>query len=173
MFHMSVKVTRSKDRAKDISKAMDELESNQVLVGIPAEKAPRTSAEAKAQGAKINNAALGYIHNFGLPSKNIPQRQFLEPGIHNAEDGISVRMSKAAQGALDGDTGAVQQNMTAVGILASSSVKAKINAGPFAPLDPKTLAARASWTNWNATSDRHRPTSQCHLLRDSQKVRTR
>ena len=142
MFHMQVKIVTSKDKLKTITAAMGTLERNQVLVGIPAQNAPRTAAEAKAQDAKINNAALGYIHNFGLPSKNIPQRQFLEPGILNASDGISVRMEKAAQGALDGDSTAVKNNLSATGIIATSSVKMKISSNIPPPLAESTLAAR-------------------------------
>jgi len=88
-------------------------------------------------------AAAGYcFHNFGMPSKNIPQRQFLEPGIKNADDAISVRMAKAGQGALDGKEEEVLNNMNAVGVIAASSVKSKITAGPFVPLGESTLAAR-------------------------------
>ena len=141
MWHMQVKIG-GKEKMGTITKAMSTLEKNQVLVGIPAEKAPRTAAEAKKSGAKINNAAIGYIHNFGMPSKNIPQRQFLEPGIKNADDAISVRMAKAGQGALDGKEEEVLNNMNAVGVIAASSVKSKITAGPFVPLGESTLAAR-------------------------------
>lgn len=142
MMKLTVNIKVSVDTSRLLTAAMKALEENQVLVGIPAEKAPRTSSEAKATGAKINNAALGYIHNFGSPAQNIPARQFLEPGIKDAQDGITVRMTKAAQGALDGQPDVVKNNLNAVGIIASSSVKLKINSNIPPPLGASTLAAR-------------------------------
>lgn len=142
MMKLTVNVRISRDNSRTLTAAMSTLEQNQVLVGIPAEKAPRTSEEAKAIGAKINNAALGYIHNFGSPAQNIPQRQFLEPGIKDANDGIVVRMIMAAQGALDGRPEQVKNNLNAVGIIASSSVNAKISSNIPPPLAASTLAAR-------------------------------
>jgi phage gpG-like protein len=140
MFKVKVKITTSVDNTRQLTEALHELERNQVLIGIPAEKAPRTGAAAK--GAPINNAALGYIHNFGMPSKNLPARPFLEPGIKNAEEEITTRMGMAAQGALAGKPDVVTAQLTSIGIVASSAVKAKIQNGPFAPLGASTLAAR-------------------------------
>ena len=142
MMKLSVNVRVSRDNMKTLTAAMSTLEQNQVLVGIPAEKAPRTSEEAKARGTKINNAAIGYIMEFGSPTQNIPARSFLMPGIKNANDGISVRMTKAAQGALDGKPDEVKNNLNAVGIIAASSVKMKISSNIPPPLAASTLAAR-------------------------------
>ena len=142
MMKLSVNIKVSVDNSRLLTAAMQTLEQNQVLVGIPAEKAPRTSEEAKAMGAKMNNAAIAYVHNFGNPALNIPQRQFLEPGIKDANAGIVVRMTKAAQGALDGQPDVVMNNLNAVGIIAASSVKMKISSNIPPPLAASTLAAR-------------------------------
>lgn len=137
---MTVKIKSVVDHTADFLKATKVLASSQVLVGVPAEKAPRSSAEAKGQ--PINNAALAYIHNYGIPELNIPARPFLEPGIKNAKDRINGYMGDAAAAAFDGKSERVAKNLTAAGIAATSSVKSKINTGPFQPLRPATLAAR-------------------------------
>jgi hypothetical protein len=140
IFKLTTKVRTVVDNSATFLKAQKELRSSQVLVGIPAEKAPRTSEEAK--GMPINNAALGYIHNYGMPSQNIPARPFLEPGIKNAGSQITNYFGKAGVAALEGNTSGVLKNLTAAGIVAASSVRAKINSGPFEPLKASTLAAR-------------------------------
>jgi len=140
LIKMTARLQSVVDNSEKFFKATRELEQNQVLVGIPAEKAARDSEEAG--GSAINNAALGYIHNYGMPTQNIPARPFLEPGIKDADKPITDHLGKAGEAALSGNPGGVLKNLTAAGIVAASSVKAKINTGPFVPLKPATLAAR-------------------------------
>ncbi|MCJ2023540.1 hypothetical protein, partial [Methylobacterium sp. J-067] len=48
-----------------------------VLIGIPAE-----SMHPGEKGEKpINNAALGYLFEYGQPEKNLPARPHLFPGV--------------------------------------------------------------------------------------------
>lgn len=142
VFKMTTKVRVLADNLPAMRAGLKLLEDEQVLVGVPAEKAPRTSAEAKAKGMEINNAALAYIHNYGSPANNIPARPFLEPGIENAKDSISTQMQKAGDAAMAGKRDAVHNNLEAVGLMASTSVKMKIRTGPFAPLGAATIRAR-------------------------------
>lgn len=142
MMQFTVKVTTSRSNIGNLAAAMKILEANQVLVGVPAEKAPRTAEEARATKSKINNAALAYIHNFGSPTQNIPQREFLFTGLKNAQDGITVRMNKAGQAALDGDANDVKNALMAVGIIATSAIKARINSNIPPPLKRGTIMAR-------------------------------
>jgi hypothetical protein len=92
--------------------------------------------------ADANNALLGYVHEYGSPAQNIPARPFLHPGINNARAGIERHMKKAAQLALLGKSDEVTGELEKVGLIAMVSVQRKINAGPFEPLKPATLAAR-------------------------------
>ncbi len=127
-----VNVTR--DNTAQLAKALRELVQQQVLVGIPAEQAPR-------EGEGINNAELGYIHEFGAPEANIPARPFLVPGVESAKDEIAKRYKAGAKAVLEGRTTAEQVHH-GVGIVAVNAVKEKITDGPFAPLKPATVAAR-------------------------------
>ena len=140
MIRFDTKITKTIDHSADVLKAIYELNTNQVMVGVPAAKAPRDAEEAN--GSPINNAALAYIHNYGAPSVNIPPRPFMEPGIKNVQGKINEKMEKTAADAFDGKRDAVAKGLTAAGIVAVIGIKAKIMSGPFAPLKPATLAAR-------------------------------
>ena len=127
------------DKLDDLRKSLRTLERSQVLVGVPAEKAGRDPSKQKGT---INNAALGYIHNYGSPTANIPPRPFLEPGIKDNQNSITPYLGKAAAAAISGNPLGVQKHLTSAGIKAVSGVKRKIDVGPFVPLKPGTLAAR-------------------------------
>jgi hypothetical protein len=139
---MTARIETVIDNFDKLQQANNYFRTTDVLVGVPAQKAVRTYAEAKAKGLKINNAALGYIHNYGLPTKNIPARPFMEPGIHNSQAQVVKFLRAAAEQAIEGNPGGVRKNFIAAGIAAQTAIKAKINTGPFAPLKESTLAAR-------------------------------
>lgn len=137
--NFNVDVRTMIDNFADFSKGVQALDKNQVLVGIPAEKAARSSEEATGP---INNAALGYIHDNGSPAANIPARPFLDPGIKTKQEQISGFMGAAGKAALEGKPQLVFKNLTAAGLVAQAGVRMKINTGPFKPLAPATIAAR-------------------------------
>jgi phage gpG-like protein len=140
---MKVSVKKVTDNVPKFLKAQKEMRSNQVLVGIPSAKAPRTPDEKeKVKEQPINNAALGYIHNYGMPAQNIPARPFMEPGIKDAKGPISNYMGAAAAAALKGNAEGLKKNLIAAGIVAATEIKKKINTGPFVALKPATIAAR-------------------------------
>lgn len=131
---MTVKIT--KDRVPDLLKAIKDLTSKEVLIGIP-----DTAAGRDGEGA-ISNAEIGYLMETGSPSQNIPERPHLVPGVEAARGKIEKRMKSGAQAALSGNTAGVDATLTAVGLTAENAVKTKITEGPFAALSPKTLAKR-------------------------------
>lgn len=128
------------DKLASVVKGIGALVKKQVLVGIPDSTATRDDDEKPGE---MNNATLGYIHEFGSPAANIPARPFLMPGVEDAQEDIEARLKKAADAALDGKPGRVDQQLEAAGITAQNSVKDKINSGDFAPLSAATLRARA------------------------------
>lgn len=136
MLKLKAKVRVVADRADEVSKAVRGLTKLQVLVGVPAEKAPRQ------EGTPINNAALAYIHNYGSPVANIPARPFMEPGIKDANAKIAEGMKLAAQASLEGKKEETTKGLVRVGLVAQNSIKRRITTGPFAPLKPGTIAAR-------------------------------
>jgi hypothetical protein len=143
-FGMTTRLTTSiktvADHSADIIAAIKELKRNQVLVGVPAAKAPRDPAEA--HGSPINNAALAYIHDNGSPTQNIPARPFLHTGIKLGQAQIEDGLKRAANAAFDGNLNQMRKDLTRTGLAATTAVKMKINTGPFAPLGESTLAAR-------------------------------
>lgn len=131
---MTVKIT--KDRLPDLLKAIRDLTSKEVLVGIP------DTAAGRDGDGPISNAEIGYLMETGSPSQNIPERPHLVPGVQVAREKIERRMKAGAEAALSGKSADIDATLTAVGITAENAVKAKITEGPFAALSPKTLAKR-------------------------------
>lgn len=155
VFKMTTNIRLLTDHTDAFFRGVKLLEKEQVLVGVPAEKAPRDSEEAN--GRDINNAALAYIHNFGSPTQNIPPRPFMDPGILNAKDRITAQMQKAGEAALDGSADIVRRNFEAVGLIAATSVKLKIREGPFQPLARATVRARERRAGKKLSSSEIRP----------------
>ena len=128
-----------RDNFPKLQKGVQAVIAVDVLVGVPAEKAPR---EEDARGTPINNAALAYIHDNGCPAVNIPARPFMRPGIENARHDIESGFAKAASAALEGRTDDMMLQLNAVGIKAATAIRMKINTGPFLPIGAATIAAR-------------------------------
>lgn len=131
---MTVKVT--KDGVPAMLKAIRDLTSKEVLVGIPDVAAGRDDADA------ISNAEIGYLMETGSPTQNIPPRPHLVPGVEAARDKIARRMENGAKAALSGKATDADATLTAVGIVAENAVETQITDGPFTPLSPKTIAKR-------------------------------
>lgn len=135
---MAVRITQ--DRAAQIMQSIRSLTRDRVLVGIPSTTAERKPDED--EGAPLNNAEIGYIHEFGAPEANIPARPFLVPGVRNAEAAIAHQLRAGALAALDGNLEGTEARMAAAGQAAVNGVVEKITTGPFAPLAPYTLERR-------------------------------
>ena len=130
-----------KDRTKDVYAAIRSLTSKEVLIGIPAAAGDHKTPEGGQ--TSISKAAIGYILETGSPARNLPARPFLAPGVASYQDRAAKRLKTIGRKALDGDTRQIDQGLAAVGLEAVSSVRKKMTEGPFAPLAPSTLAARA------------------------------
>jgi ribosomal protein S20 len=131
---MAVEIT--KDNVSRVFKSMAALTKNAVYVGIPESNAPRP------EESDINNAALGYIHEFGAPKANIPARPFLVPAVKNIERQAIEELKKASQDALAGNADAMIQKLNRVGIIAMNEAKRMINSNIPPPLKPKTIKNR-------------------------------
>ncbi len=124
------------DKVAMVMKNIAKLERRRVYVGIPAAQNARLDDN-------LNNATLGYIHEFGSPARNIPARPFLIPGVKAAQDKTIGILGEGAKNALS-EKGNIESSLTKAGIVASNSVKNTINtADGFAPLSDATLLARA------------------------------
>jgi len=131
---MNVKVT--KDSLKDVLRSIHGLVSKEVLIGIP------QSGDARKNGEPIGNAEIGYIQETGSPANNLPARPFLAPGVEDALPKAEKQLERGAQGALNGHIDAGDKAMHAAGLIAQSSVRAKIQSNIPPPLAPSTLADR-------------------------------
>lgn len=128
--------SQTKDRSQVILQALDELVKREVLVGIPADKAARTTDEG------LNNAGRLYVSEFGAPEANIPARPTVMPGVEKAQDTISKYFKAAAKRALEGDTAGVDTNLNSAGIAAADAIKEKINSNTPPALAERTLDDR-------------------------------
>jgi hypothetical protein len=129
------------DEMGSFMKALEEMQAKSVLAGFPEGEKPREDEEGNPD--PITNAALGYIHNTGMPEQNIPARPFMNEGIENKREEITDGMEAAGIAALDGDMDGVNSALNAVGLSAQAGIRTKIVDGPFEPLAESTLKARA------------------------------
>lgn len=108
---------------------------SEILVGVPEEKTDRPDEE-------ITNAALAYIHDNGSPEEGIPQREFMRPGIKDAETDIERYLSGGMRAALRGNIVAAEGQMHGAGLTAQSAIRNKIDEGIPPPIADATLRAR-------------------------------
>lgn len=123
-----------KDDVAAVLAAINHLVGQEVLVGIPASEAERDGS--------LSNAQLGYIHEYGSPSANIPARPFLEPGVSDQAPSIGNHLEKAARAAMKGDAGRVDAELGAAGMVAQAGARHRITSGEFEPLSPETIRRR-------------------------------
>lgn len=123
------------DKVKKVADSMRALVENQVLVGVPQEKAPRKSEP-------ITNAQLGYIHENGAPEANIPARPHLVPGVKNSKNEWEPRLLDATKASFEGNQNRVINNLNAAGLLAVSAVRLRIQSNIPPPLSQSTIDNR-------------------------------
>lgn len=136
---MSGPVRVTKKILKDIDwRAFDELRhrinagKHAVRVGVP-------SAAAESDGTPV--AMIAAVHEFGSPSQGIPERPFLRTAMQeNAKKYVALNRRNLVEVLNKRMT--VEQALGQLGEMAKGHVQKKLGYGPFAPLDPKTIAAR-------------------------------
>lgn len=143
---MPIEIRRN--AASVVMRSVRELTKSEVLVGVPAENAGR-SPEPGEQGAPLNNAEIGYIHEFGSTIEGanggevvIPPRPHLIPGITGAKDKIARALGAGAMAALSGKADGPDIALNKAGLIGQAAVRGKITEGDFTPLAPATLAKR-------------------------------
>ena len=134
---MTVKVTV--DNLAKVIASINALVKKEVLVGIPS----GTTERKEDEQTPVNNAQLGYIHEYGSPANNIPARPFLIPGVNKAKNKIESQLKTAAKAALNRDLKTIEKSLDNAGLSAQNSVRTEINSGDFQELALSTLKARA------------------------------
>jgi hypothetical protein len=131
-----ITIRKTVDNVATLLARVATLVESEVLVGVPADKAPRS-------GGQINNATLAYIHNFGSPARNIPARPFLTQGVRKVRAQVLAELRKGAADVLTGG-GNVDATLNRIGMLARNAVVQEITdpEPAFVPLKPATIRAR-------------------------------
>ncbi len=125
-----------KDNKDEFFKSLNALIKKKVIVGIPSDKTERNDDEP------ITNAEIGYISEFGDPERNIPQREFLRPGVELVKSECAIALAKAIHAVFDKSKGDPEIYLHATGIKASTSVKGFVEAGNFINLSDYTIFKR-------------------------------
>lgn len=137
----------SKGRLGQIGDGVRRLVKQELLVGVPDSTAER-QPEPGEKGTPPSNAVIGYTQEFGDDDLRIPPRPFLVPGVENAKPEIVAALKIAGAAIITGsDLNAVEKGFNRAGLAAVASVKDKMMSGPFAPLSPRTIEARATRRN--------------------------
>lgn len=129
------RVEITKDNVAKVFGSLQQLVGQRVLIGIP------ESTNHRDEDA-INNAQIGYIHEFGSPASNIPARPFLIPGVKKAEKPALEQLKKAATAALDGESKKADQALNAAGIIGMNAARTEIGSNIPPPLSPDTVRNR-------------------------------
>lgn len=135
-------VTVTTDRVASVAQAAAYLANTRVMVGVPAANTERRPEDGEKETG-ITNAELGYLHENGVPEKNIPARPWLFPSVRQHGPEVAARLKKVGELAFEGGgQPKAEQGLNALGLYAQTFVKAKLRDGPFVPLSPRTIAAR-------------------------------
>ena len=144
---MKVKV-EVKSKVAVLNDVLKKVSGMECLVGIPAGKASRDT------GAKINNATIGYINEFGSERMHIPARPHLVTGVKKAHSKISDIMAKSLKKELElKGRSDFKKTLSACGLVASASVKTMLQEGLKPSLAPSTIKQRARQTKGDHSGD--------------------
>lgn len=136
-------VIMTRDEVARIRAGILALVKKEVLVGIPASEA---EVYRPGEGRPVNNAMIGYWMEYGVPSRNIPARPSLIPGVQSVMDEVAAQLVGALRAVVTPQQNTVdaEGRLHAAGMVASSAVKNYINAGVGPALSEYTLKKRAA-----------------------------
>jgi hypothetical protein len=123
------------DNLPDVKKNFSSLTDRELLVGVPSEGKQRNDTP-------VTNATIAYINDNGSPAMNIPPRPFMRPGMERAKSAVIQAFKGGCEDCLDGSKTAVDLALHKAGIIAQSSIRARLNEGIPPPLAEGTLLAR-------------------------------
>jgi hypothetical protein len=131
---MAASFRKTIDNLQRVAIGLDALTRLDLLVGVTKETAGR--------GEDISNADLAYIHENGVPDRNIPARPFMRPGVRKARSKIAARMKEAGQAAIAGKAAKMQAQYEACGMEVVSEMQNTISEGIPPPLKDATVKNR-------------------------------
>lgn len=132
--------TLKKDIVKQVMDGIKQATKKEVLIGIPATEAER---ESDADGA-VNNAMLGYTHEYGDPLRRIPARPWLRPSIDSIRPSATAQLKSGLEQALagKGHPEAAERALNVVGMMGVAAAKNRIRNKIAPGLAEATLEAR-------------------------------
>lgn len=133
---MPSRMVITKDEVSKVVAGINALVGKQVLVGIPESKAGRGDSGA------MNNATIGFLMENGIPSRNVPARPHLIPGVKKSEASSVAQLRKAADATLSGKPDEAMRYLYNAGALAMLAVRDLIDTNIPPPLSPATIYAR-------------------------------
>jgi hypothetical protein len=136
---MKSAATRVVNNLPKVMRAMNQLALNSAYVGVTSDHTERSDTDDENKGP-MTNAALAFIHDQGSPAAGIPQREFMRPGVREAQPYIVDALRAGALGTLHGSD--PLQSLKLAGMKAQTEIRKKINDGIPPPLADSTLRQR-------------------------------
>ena len=128
----AVTVRQVADNADALRRAIAALTEQDVYIGVPEDKNAR-------KGGGPTNAEIAYWQENGIPSRNVPARPALLPGIRDIQGEAAELLKDAAKKALEGNEGAVNTALNKIGQLGQNAVRARFVNNNWKPLADSTL----------------------------------
>ena len=128
----AVTVRQVADNADALRRAIAALTEQDVYIGVPKDKNAR-------KGGGPTNAEIAYWQENGIPSRNVPARPALLPGIRDIQGEAAELLKDAAKKALEGNEGAVNTALNKIGQLGQNAVRARFVNNNWKPLADNTL----------------------------------
>jgi len=132
---IKAKVTRKGDASKELKKLVGALGGIRISVGVPEDAAPYPDGTPTAMVAAV--------HEFGSPSRNIPERSFMRSAIEENQDKYIDLAQAGLQRVIDGHM-TLHQLGALIGQAAEDDVKSKITDLQDPPLKEATIKAKGS-----------------------------
>jgi len=145
-----VQVTRKS--FDDVLAVTRKILDTEVLVGVPEDTTERPPGLGPVDADAPTNAVLAYIHDQGAPEANIPQREFMRPGIASVLPEIQRKLGIVMKLAMRGNEVAADMALDQVGMVAVSGIMNLIDAGIPPPLADYTLRKRNARTKKGSKS---------------------
>lgn len=152
---MGIKVSFTGISPEQLARNLAKAPRTEILVGIPRSTAMREGDE------NISNAEIAYIQEHGSPTRRIPPRPFMEPGIQRSLDTVRMIMADGAGALVEGAS--LRPYAERVGLVCQASIRGVFTDNNWKPLSPRTILARAQRTvqnrkGYDSKSDRAKQT---------------
>lgn len=114
------KATTKKKTNLDISAVQKALKVQKVKVGLP-----KSKGKAMHEGGDITVAAIGTIHEFGSPARNIPERSFIRTTIQEEQPNIKKLFQLEVKKVIHGET-TIDKMLGRIGSYTAGKIKERI-----------------------------------------------